>query len=430
DVDPELIETMKYLPFMVFCVYRQAEGTRLYMCSKELYLASQAGSIAVKPRNIHKATAMVEINNLPVGTQGIIYLNDRSEAVNFRSRTQSGSVLEIETRRNDVDFKDVVEDGSNLLLTASGAEPEDERGVKKISASDWQVLLPKDRPIVYLKGDGDIPMRQEFNIKGPLPQEKFRPYVGKNSVTKTYASNLNLQVNPPKEARLKEDVTDKSGRLESAANGTYRWALTNLPTGEDRRYLKVDAGNQTFTARFDTQRGAPFALALGAHYQTPSGLMFGSLEFQWWFENFLLINSPWSHLHWGFRLEQFQHLNTSSDYAKVDTTTAELLWRAQEGFNMIDASWGLSLPLQMLKSDSHSVTLFGGGIFWQMQPRSLSTFMNWFELKWQYFPISSGSDFKVKSAFDINANAFKKFSEKSNWYLRYGLGFSQYVYDP
>ncbi len=430
-VDAKIVEDMKYFPFMVFCIYRETEGTRLYLCSKELYISAQKGQIVVKPRNLNKKEAHVEINGATVGNQGIIYLNDRSEAVNFRAQTQSGSFLEIETRRNDVDFKDVVENGNNLILTASGAEPADEKKVKKISATDWQVVLPKERPIVYLKGDGDIPMRQEFNVKGPLPQEKFRPYVGAKSASKTYASSLALSVTPPTEGQILPNAEDSTARLEQQGAG-FRWSLTGIPSGEERRYLNVKTAENTFVAGYDTDRGAPYALYLGGRYQLPSGLMSATLGGQWWIENFLFVNSSWSRFHWGLALDLQQHLNDKTDYPKVDITTFELLWRAKAGFNMVDETWGLSLPVQMVKAESASVTMFGLGAFWQKQPKqkTLARFMNWSELKLQYFPGSSSSDFKVKSAYRFEADAYKKFSAKSNWYLKYGAALSQYKYDP
>lgn len=430
-IDAKMVEDMKYLPFMTFCIYRATEGTRLYLCSKELYIASAQGQLTVKPRNLNKQIAHVEINGATVGNQGIIYLNDRSEAVNFRGQTQSGSFLEIETRRNDVDFKDVVENGENLILTASGAEPADERKVKKISATEWQVTLPKERPVVYLKGDGDIPMRQEFNVKGTLPQEKYRPYVGAKSQTKTYASRLTLQVTPPQTGTLRADSTDGDARFEP--NGSsYRWALSGIPSGEARRYLNVDADGQNFVVGYDTERGAPYAVYLSANYQFPSGLISANIGAQWWIENFLFVNSSWSRFHWGLAIDHQQHLTDKDDYAKVDLTTVELLWRANAGFNMVDDTWGLILPVQNVKGDSDSAMMFGLGAFWQkqMQKRNWARFMNWSEVKLHYFFGSSGDNFKVKSAYHLEGNGYKRFKEKSNWFLKYGLGLEQYKYDP
>lgn len=431
-VDAKIVNDMKYLPFLVFCIYRKTEDTKLYLCSKELYISSQQGRLTVKPRNLNKKEAHVEINGATVGNQGIIYLNDRSEAVNFTAGTESGSFLEIETRRNDVDFKDIVENNNNLILTASGAEPADEKQVKKISATDWQIVLPKDRPVVYLKGDGDIPMRQEFNIKGVLPQEKFRPYTAANSTSKTYASSLTLQVTAPRNGQLKPNTQDSSANLEGQ-NRNFRWSLTDIPSGESRRYLSVAEGENNFVAGYDIDRGAPYILYLGVHYQLPSGLIFATVGGQWWIENFLFRNSSWNHFRWGFALDQRQHLTSKAEYAKVDITTGELLWRAHAGFNMIDPTWGLIIPLQMITAESDNTTMFGVGFFCQhrLQKSSfkfMTHMMNWAEIKLHYFPGSSNQNFKATSTFNLEVNAYKKLSEQSTWSLKYGAAFRQFKY--
>ncbi|MBV2169252.1 MAG: hypothetical protein KUL82_11160, partial [Bdellovibrio sp.] len=94
DVEANLVDSMKYLPFMVFCLYRESDETRLYLCSKELYLSSQQGQMTVKSRSTTKKSAQIEINGKVVGNQGIIYLNERSESVAFKAQTQSGAFLE------------------------------------------------------------------------------------------------------------------------------------------------------------------------------------------------------------------------------------------------------------------------------------------------------------------------------------------------
>lgn len=432
DVDASLVDDMKYFPFMVFCIYRESEETRLYLCSKELYLSSQQGQMVVKARSSTKKSAQVEINGKVVGNQGIIYLNDRSENVVFKAQTQTGAFLEIETRKKDVDFKDVVvsEDGEKIILTASGAEPVDESKVKKVSETDWQIALPKSRPVLYLKGDGDIPMRQEFYVRGTLPREKNRPYLSAKSVSRTYASSLSFSGVSPEGVQVKIPEKDKDSQLEPTKKNQFLWTMGNIPAGvETRRYLSVSSDGHDFLVGYDVFRGQPFGLGLGAHYLTPSGIAFGTVEFQWWIENFLFINANWSRFRWGLALERQQHLTEKDDIAKVDFTTVELLWRAKEGFNLTDETWGLSVPLQMIQGKSESMTAYGLGAFWIKRPgRWMKPFMHWSELKFQYFAGSTGTDFKLKSAYVLKGQAYWQFS--SQWYLRYGLDFSDYKYDP
>ncbi|HEY1079023.1 MAG TPA: hypothetical protein VGE46_02965 [Bdellovibrio sp.] len=431
-ISSSIIDDMKYFPFMVFCIYKESDDTRLYLCSKELYLSSQQGQMVVMPRSATKKPAQIEINGKIVGNQGIIYLDDKSENVAFKAQTQTGAFLEVETSKKDVDFKDVVvsEDGEKIILTASGAEPVDEKKVKKISEQEWQIALPKARPVLYLKGNGDIPMRQEFYVRGPLPKEKNRPFLSARSAERTYSSKLSFSGVTPEGTQVKVDEKDSQASLEATKKNQFLWTVQDIPAGvENRRYLNVLSEGQNFSVGYDMFRGLPFGVGLGAQYLTPSGVAFGSVSFDWWVENFLGMNANWSRFHWGLSLSRDQQLTESDGVAKVDITTFELLWRNQDGFDLIDETWGLSLPLKMIQGPSASAMTYGLGGFVSKKPmRWLKSFMHWSELELQYFLGSSGSDFKVKSAYMLSAKAFWKVSARTHWY--YGLSLSDYKYDP
>lgn len=430
--DAKIVEDMKYLPFMTFCIYRQSDETQTYLCSKELYLSTQQGVLAVRPRSSSKKTAQVEINGKVVGNQGIIYLNDRSESVSFKALTQTGAFLEIETRMNDVDFKDAVQsdNGQRIIMTASGADPADGSKVRRLSDGSWQVALSKERPLLYLKGDGDIPMRQEFYVKGNIPPAKIRPTLVPNSVTKTYSSKVHLQGSAPNDVTVSADASDKDALFQGQGD-QFNWTLMNLPSGKStRHFVRVQSGSDNFMAGYDIERGNPFSAWLGARYQTPSGIAFGTLGFEWWFENFLGVSSDITNLHWGLTLSRDQHLTTNSSYPEVDLTTAELSLRATPGFHLIDETWGISLPVQMVQGKDASSMTFGLGAFVQNRPtiRWVKKMAEWTELKLQYFPSGTGSDFKVNSAYRLEGNGY--YNIKKDFYLKYGLGLAGYKYEP
>lgn len=433
DIPATLVDDMKYFPFMTFCIFREAEGTRFYLCSKELFLSSQDGQIQIKSRSSNLKTAQIEINGKVVGSQGIIYLNDRSEEVVFKARSKSGAFIEIETRRKDVDFKDAIlsNDGEKIILTASGAEPVNEDKVKKISAKEWQIELPKARPLLYLKGEGDIPMRQEFYIRGHLPRLKDRPFVSAKAPEQTYSSTVVINGIAPDEIRVSVPNEDTKSRIENTKKNQYLWTLTNIPAGVlHRRYLNVSSEGRNFVAGYDIFRGHPFALNVGIQYLNPSGIAFGNVEFQWWIENFLLLNSPATRFNWGVAVERKQHLTEKADVAAVDFTTFELLWRAKPGFHLVDSTWGLILPMQMIEGDGASAMTYGFGAFLNQEANNLwlRYAMDWYEWKLHYFAGSSGSDFKIKSGYALKALAYKKWSEE--WFFRYGADLSQYKFDP
>ncbi|MGZ3768970.1 MAG: hypothetical protein ACXVCP_05720 [Bdellovibrio sp.] len=430
-VEANLIDDMKYYPFMAFCIYRESEETKLYLCSKELYLSTaNDGKMLVKSRSSGKKNAQIEINGKLVGNQGIIYLNDRTENVAFKMQTQSGAFLEIETRMKDVDFKDVVitDDENNMIITASGAEPVDESKVKKISENEWQITLPKGRPVLYLKGDGDIPMRQEFYVRGTLPRAKNRPFVSLKSPSKTYSSKVTLNGIAPEGVSLRPLDTDEDA-FEMTKKNQFKWTLRNIPSGKTtRRYLSVTAEGQDLIAGYDIYRGQPFSLDLSAKYLSPSAIAYGDVSFQWWFENFLLLNTDFTRFHWGISLEAEQQLMEKSGLLKANFYTAELLWRYKEGFNLVEDTWGLSLPMQMIQVPNGSTTTYGFGAFLNKTPKNfLKNLMHLYELKLQYFAGSMG-DFKISSALRLKANAY--LSLNPQWHFHYGLVYMDYKFNP
>lgn len=430
-LEKSTLEDMKYFPYMVFCIYRESEETKIYLCSKELYLTTAGDQLTVKPRSASKRTALVEINGKVVGGQGMIYLNDSSENVSFKTQLQTGAFLEIETRMKNVDFKDAVlaPDEKRVILTASGAEPVDETKVRKLSANEWQIDLNRSRPLIYLKGEGDIPMRQEFYIRGNLPKEKDRPYLSAKSTTQTYSSQLTFTGVSPDGVTTKVDAKDTAAELVPTKKNQFQWTVRDIEPGQkQRRYLNVISGEDTFTVGYDVSRGLPMSLGLSGRFYTPSGTMYGNLDFQWWFENFLGINSDAFRFHWGAQIERNQLLSKVDGEVNADFTTAELLWRASPGFHLQDETWGLTLPFQMVTAEGVSANTYGLGAFLLCKtPNVLSTYMNWNEYKLQYFLGSSG-DFKIESAYILSTKAFKSLSK--SWSIRYGASLSQYKLDP
>ncbi len=432
EIPKTLVEDMKFFPFMEFCIFREAKGTRLYLCSEELALQKQGETWGIRPRAMAKKTAQININGKVVGNQGIIYLNNLNESIAFTAEMASGAFLEIETRKKEVDFKDLTEseDGQKLTLSAAGTEPVDPKRIRRLNDNEWQISLRKDRPLVYLKGDGDIPLRQEFDIKGALPKAKFRPQLQAPAFPRTYSSSIEYRVLSPAGVQMSPsgDVNDT---LESTGGNQALWTLNSLPAATStRHFIKVNGGGNEYLAAYDVYRGLPWMLELNAQYQLPSGLIFGDIKLQWWLENFLGVNSDATRFHWGVSIDRLQHLTESDDYAKVDFTTFELMWRANEGLHFVDASWGLTLPIQMIQGDGVSATSYGLGAFWLTPPPAewMSALMTWSEFKFIYLAGSSGDDFKLSNAYQASAKGYLKTSDTFYW--SYGLTLSGYKFEP
>jgi hypothetical protein len=422
ELGPEFIESMRHLPFLMFCVYRETELTKINICSKELYLSLQKGQITIRPRNLNKKNAQVEINGGKIGSQGVIYLNDSNETINFKSQTQSGSFLEMDIRTKDVDFNDIFQDGDNIVLTATGAEPVDEKIIKKISDTTWSIRLPKDRPVIYLKGDGDFPLRQEINIRGPIPSSSNRIYAERASIAKTYSSTLEVLVATPQNAKLSLPKSEVSASIKNKDSEHYLWKITKIPKGTNQRYLNLNAEGNTFTASLETYRAPAYSLYLGGSYNFSADKSSMRAELEWWFDSFLKLNSSWSKNHWGINLIQDNNSNS---------TGLELLWRSKFGIHMIDDTWGLILALQDLNSNSGTSLVYGLGFFVQksLAQTEMQNFMNFCEFKiHQYF--GSEADTQRSHGVEFNMQAYKNILGQQFLFFRYGLGVSQYDYDP
>ncbi len=252
----ETLEDMKYMPFMNLCLFREEGKMKILFCSKELYLSSKDGQVVVKPRNTTQTEAKVEINGKRVTNQaGAILLSKKNEPVSFKSQAPSGAVLELETLKREVDFYDVTTslDQSELVFKASGTEPVDESKIRRISSSEWEINVPVDRPVLYLQGEGGIPMRQEFYLKKQAPPSDLRLSRDGNTQIKTYSSQVQIKVTKPK--KVESLQADRKDILLPLSNDSFLWTIKNLNPGTQRSYLQMQSQNQTYYTAADISRG-------------------------------------------------------------------------------------------------------------------------------------------------------------------------------
>jgi hypothetical protein len=420
-----VVEDMKYLPFVSFCVMKLDEDTRINLCSRELYVGTVKGHPSIRSRSRGKKTPFVEINGRAVSNQGLIFLNDPTQNIGFRAMTESGATLEIETRMQPVDFKDVVqgEDKKVFLLTAYGAEPVTEDKVERISPNEWRATVSAERPVLYLKGAGEIPMRQEFYVKGELPSEHLRPHLSEKTFAHTLQPRTQLSgTSAPGAsvtAAMKDDQVETSG-------DSFQWTIENIPAGQtSRHFVKVAP---MFIAGFDIHREFAWEAELGAKAWLPAAQFVGDGAVTWWAEDFLGSTDDWAHMHWGVRIHQASVLNQKTDQANISATDFELLWRATPGFHFVDTSWGLSLPVELLQSTPVNGTAFGVGAFYnEKSPALLGKWFDWLEYRLAYLLATSG-DPKLSSAIKAEALAYHHFDVR--WSAQLGLGFINYAFDP
>ncbi len=424
-IETEVLNTMKYLPFINFCISTSSDNTKIYLCSRELYILSAEKEIVVKDRLSPEKKASVEINGKAVGPQGIIVLNDINKNILFRSTAESGAYLEIETRRKEVDFKDLVlsENGETLILTASGTEPADSSKVKILGENLWQIQIPANRPIIYLKGGGGIPMRQEFFIKGDVPKESLRPQLAGAIPDKTFSSSITLQGTIPPGTRLRAMNTKDAVR--GRGKNSFTWELRDLSHGiSSSHYINIFVDSKNYVARYDIYRGCPYVLQAGIQYQSPSGVAIGDLKFQWWLEKFI------NDFKWGVELDENIHLTNKIGFPQYDETRLELLYRFNPGLPMQESVWGLGLPVVSIKGQDTASTAFGLTLWgFQASPDFFPSWIQWYQPKLTYL-MANGADtnFKLLNWIEFETLFYTPLAQK-NW-LTYGPHYRMLTWDP
>jgi hypothetical protein len=270
---PSLLKLIRSSPFFRFCVHREEPLTRIYLCSKDLYLQKVKNEMTITARDRSRPESYVEINGQMVSSQGMVILNDPTQFVAMRTLMLSGSSLELDTRMKNVRFKDVLvsDNKKEILVRAKGAEPVNPRSVEHLpgdEADEWQTHLDRERPFTYLKGEGDLPLRQEFLINGPLRPDNVKVEVVSTVSDLVSNSDYALLLKPAEGLTLKpSDSRSKLETIKDPSGATYKWTLTNLKKGEsNRRYIKVISDSQEFVAAYEIERQTPAQLSLHLMY--------------------------------------------------------------------------------------------------------------------------------------------------------------------
>ncbi len=401
EIPNENIDEMKYSPYMVLCVFKQDNQTNIYLCSKEIYLNIKDGKIAIESRNNNQKSPEVFINGKQVGNQGMIYLNNPNENINFRAFTQTGAFIEVETRMKEVNFVDVIQSKNpkKILVIADGAQPVNLNSVKQMTDHKWRTTLNKSRPYLFLKGDGDIPLRQEFSITGPLPTEKIRPYLISQVEEKTYSDKVDLKVRAAQNTQVinKDPLANLTLNKDGTVNWTINDILINTPT---TRLLTIRSENIDFTIEQLLHRRSANWLYLSYLTDSQSNNNM-QIAFQRWLSNLIF---GWD----------IQYQLATKD--KMSTTHLEILARFKKGFHHYDETAGVSLFIDNLNS-TIMTQLIGLG-YWQSFKFN-SFLANWLDLKFQTHLTSSNSDFKLKASYLLQADAFNEITTNH----RYSYGF-------
>ncbi|MBL7545875.1 MAG: hypothetical protein JNL11_18805 [Bdellovibrionaceae bacterium] len=415
NIETVLIEEIKYLPFFKFCIQRQEENTKIDLCSVELYFSSKDGKPTIKMRSDSKKKAQILVNNAHVGEQGIIFLNDLTESIHFRGQSESGARLEIETRLKPVDFKDVVisDDGQSLILTGHGSFPVSDKNVTKLGDSLWQIRLPTDFPVFYIQGEGGIPFRQEFFIRGQLPTEGMRTQA-LDLVHTTYASSEKMTLELPKGISIISK--EANSKVSPVRNQKADWTVSNLEKGENSKrilYLKKD--NSEFAVYQSIYRAPAFEARLGLTYFSAEKLSFGNLGLNYWIDK-----------RSGLGLNIDQTLTKSDTIEKWSTNEFSYLHRLNAGLNFQDPSFYVSAHLRSSTIGDFSFSQIGFGIGQKSSFNSsfFLSFADWYNWNFNYYLGAKSSDAEIKSVMQIDYRLYLALSH--TYMFQYGFNIQNF----
>lgn len=418
--EEEFLEEIKYLPFLKFCIAKKDKSTKIELCSSELYVSSDDNKLTIKLRKSSQREAVVMINGKEAGDQGIIFLNDKNENINFKAQSESGALLEIITRLKPIDFKDVVisDDQKTIKFKGVGGFPVKEEGVKKISDTSWEISLPTEFPVFYVQGEGGMPMKQEFNIKGAVPQEKMRSFLVSSLVEKTYSNSISL------DARLPKGVTAKPKDALSTVipkkNQRLTWNLLSLtPNTLNKRYLVTSAKDSEAIIAYDIFRGYRFEGFTQARILSPLNLILLDLDLSWWLNN----------LKSGIAFRYSMPLTKPETITSFSDMELSYLHRLSSGLNFVDPSYFVGASYKMLKINDTSFAVPGILLGRKSIPSSIwmSTIADWYQWKFQYFTGQNKTGLNLKSIYSFDFTNFYGITDSQ--FLNYSLGILKYQTD-
>ncbi len=417
-IDIKVLNEMKYLPFIKFCIHKLEDNSRLQLCSREFYFSGTKDDMQIKSRSPSQKQSRLIINDQVVnGGQAIILLNDPKQNLNLKALSENGALLEFETRMSPVDFQDVFvsENGATLNLRAEGALPAKQDKVELLEGKSWKAQIPVTDPVLYLRGAGGLPMRQEFYLRGPVPAEAMRPYALAPLQTKTYSDQIIIDVRAPENAKV--IIKDKNSGLKSFPDGHFLWLLKNLDVESDnKRFMSFKTANSEFSVSHKVQKGTLFHAKVYGVYEPSSSLLLGNFVLDWWSESFLGARGDSHFLRWGLQIEQILALSRKDDFMDYSLARTALMYRFKPGFNFVDPTWGIKIPFQSLKTSLATYNSFGLGVFYQGENPSFGgSSIDWFNFDLTYYSGASNSAGDLRYFLELNTLFFLKLNNSWSW---------------
>lgn len=385
DVLPEAVfRGLQFVPYFQVCVQKTELPTRISLCSKDFFVQVTKGRLEIRTRDSLRQESFVNINGTKVDPQGVIFLTSMSDVISMRVLLLSGATLDVDTRMKEVEFRDIASNDARgrLMITGFGAEPASNHRMVKLADGSWRTEVPLKMPVIYLRGEGDIPMRQEFVLEGDVRDQSMRvDTVGQLPIS-TYSSSVTIELK--KNPAMKIQAGDADGEVEEN-DGTLSWTLQNLSDHQkNRRFLTVTQEGRKFTAAWDVIRYPRWDLTAGL------ALPFDArLHLRGWMSNQNL----------GFGLDYQQFITEwKKDVGLTSRARLPFYYSVPDHYNFLGNAWGAMLaPAQYTFKQGSSMGLQLGAFSQLQMPKGFSLLGSWNQIEAGLFTLGLGSEPKIAS---------------------------------
>jgi hypothetical protein len=417
DFTESQLSQLRLLPFFRFCVHHEEELTRMYLCSKDLYFKHVGPRVMIKSRDSLHQESFVQINGQVVGNKGIIFLQSTQDPLSMKATLASGASIELDTRLKAVDFVDAYQAGDKMVIKAKGAEPNDDEQIIRHEKDEWTAKLSMDRPVLYLLGEGDIPMRQEFIVKSKLRSESLQIPISSPAEGGTYSSSTTVELSVPSNLQLQ--ATDKNStvtKLPQHHSGSdtdqWVWEISDLQPGKiNHRLLNVETPEEQLIGSTEIFRSYRNELFAGM------GLTRGLLDFH--FQQ--AMNKNWS---WNLAYRQFVETAPLEPSFSILSVMAD--YRLTKGLYLKTPSHGLTLSFDDFVSDYFRISSVSvGGYLTYAAPDKWSKIYDWSVFRLKIPAFGSGNGYSLSTSYAAEA-VLKKLEGQWSW--EFGTRYETYSF--
>lgn len=413
-ISEPLLSSMMNSSFVTFCISSIDPETKIYLCTREISVSKGPSGYVLSNRNQGPQIPFVELNGKRVAPQGVVYLNSDDDDLLMRAQLKTGETIELMTRRKATRFVDVVEspEPGFLKLTTEGAAPALSEKFTKMSDTTYVIQIPADRPVYYVQGTGGIPLRQEFLLKGPVPNEKDRLSVTEGFQDRTYSSKLTF-TGPLSSGVVVGNHGSKS--QVQTTRDTYTWHLLDLAPGINERTISIQKDQRTYIAGARLEKGR--ANEIRGHLKaSASSIAQAELQYRRWLNG----------LHWGAELSTFQYLNENEDHPKQAGYLLGFSYRFQAQFAETLEGSGLRLFYGQIQARDFSVTSPAIEAFYQRP--WLTPWTSAVEAQGRIWTGGGGADVKLKTSWAAEAAVLRRLWTSTH--LRAEIEAAQWAFEP